>query len=114
MTIKFDKHRNRNYADRHSLDFPGRISKGVNMFVKRAGKFTRALLEGLNDATFTRLADHPSPDVASEEDDNVTRTIRVLEKQEHLEVVTDDNGDVSLRLTPSGAQLLSIFNQGAQ
>lgn len=72
----------------------------------------QALLTNLNDATFTPVSSITDEAVTKEAEADINRTIDVMEKQEHIEVVTDENGSRSLRLTPSGVALVNMFNQG--
>lgn len=75
------------------------------MFVKRVGKFMKALLKSLNAQTFTPFASITDPIVANELNEDVIRTVYIMEMQKHIEVQTNPDGSLSLRLTPSGVAL---------
>lgn len=72
------------------------------IFAKRAGKFMRALFLALNGDTFTDVSAISSPDVADEDSVNVESTVKILSDMEYVEVARGENGETTLRLTPSG------------
>lgn len=84
----------------------------MSMFVKRAGRFIKALLNSANGETFTPVSSIEDVAVTGEEPGNVDRTIEILRNMEFIETVTDENGNVSIRLTPSGVNHVNAFNQG--
>ena len=77
------------------------------MFVKRAGKFMKALVAALNPDTFTPVSDIAIATV--EEPQNVESVIRVFESMGRVEVVTDENGAKSLKLTADGVDWKNAF-----
>lgn len=84
------------------------------MFVKRVGRFMKALLLALNADTFTAVSAIEDEAVSGETFEDVDRTIRVMEMQGHVEVITDASGNKSLRLTPSGVNMVNVFNKGGE
>lgn len=78
------------------------------MFPKRAGRFMKALLSGLNATTFTPLNAISNPLVANEEAKNVESTVKILSDMQFIEQQKDANGVTSLRLTPSGVTHLDL------
>lgn len=82
------------------------------MFPKRAGRFMKALLSGLNATTFTPISAIKDPLVVNEEAVNVDRTVTILTNMEFVEAQTDASGVKSLRLTPSGVTHLEISFSG--
>lgn len=84
------------------------------MFVKRVGRFMKALLTALNADTFTAVSAITDEAVSGETSEDVNRTIRVMEMQGHLEVTTDASGNKSLRLTPSGVNMVNVFKKDGE
>lgn len=81
-------------------------------FPKRAAKFMTALYASLNGETFTPFDTIADPIVSGEEPDHVNTVIKVLSDMQYVETQTDENGRVSLRLTPSGVVQRSIRVKG--
>lgn len=81
----------------------------MSMFVKRAGKFMKGLLSNLNADTFTAVSAISDPAVSTEQLENIERTVKVLSDMAYVESQTDENGEISLRLTPSGVAHTAAF-----
>lgn len=79
-----------------------------DIFGKRASKVIAALVQGANDATFTRVSAISAQAITEEEPANVSRVVDTLSRMGMLEVTKDENG-ASIRLSPSGVDLLNTM-----
>lgn len=79
------------------------------IYGKRAGSVIQALVKGANDAEFTPLASYDNPVVSEEDFDNVERTVNVLKSMGYIEVSANEQGALSIRLTPSGVDMVGTL-----
>ncbi len=78
----------------------------TGFFAKRAARVVSGLVKGANEADFTPLASYSEPVVAGEDFENIEQTVKVLEMQGYIEVSANEQGALSIRLTPSGVDML--------
>jgi hypothetical protein len=86
-----------------------RKSERSSMFAKRAGRFTKALIQALNGETFTPIGSITATEVVTEDDANIDSTLSVLSNMQFVEVSTNENGEKIARLTPSGVAHFGSF-----
>jgi len=91
---------------------PQEALKGQKMagsFAKRASRVISSLVKGANEADFTPLASYVEPVVAEEDFENIENTVNVLQSMDYIEVSANEQGALSIRLTPSGVDMASTL-----